>query len=136
MRLELTRKSDLAVRSLLLMAEQGERMKSSELAKGLGATPAFVPQVVAPLIERRWVGSDPGPAGGYTLLAELETLTVLEVIEAVEGPTESGRCALDGEPCAERGTCVVHEAWQRARALLLADLAATTVADVAGRIWR
>jgi Rrf2 family protein len=133
-RLELTRKSDLAVRSLTIMAERGRRVKSSELAQGLGATPAFVPQVVAPLIDRRWVGSDPGPAGGYTLLADLDTLTVLEVIEAVEGPTESGRCALDGEPCSERGTCVVHEAWMRARALLLAELAGTTVSKVSGRI--
>jgi Rrf2 family protein len=134
MRLEVTRKSDLAVRALLLLAERGRRMKSSELAHGLGATPAFVPQVVAPLIEHRWVGSDPGPAGGYTLLADIDTLTVLEVIEAIEGPTESGRCALDGEPCAERRTCVVHEAWMRARTLLLTDLASTTVWEVAERI--
>jgi Rrf2 family protein len=129
-RLELTRKGDLAVRALLVMAERGERTKSSELADSLGATSAYVPQVVAPLVERRWVDSAPGPSGGYTLLADLDTLSVLDVIEAVEGPTASGRCALDGEPCAERGTCVVHEAWLRARTLLLSDLAATTVSQV------
>ena len=130
MRLELTRKSDLAVRSLLLLAANGERTKSSDLAEALGATPAFVPQVIAPLVDRRWVASDPGPAGGYSLVADLDQLTVLEVIEAVEGPTDSGRCALDGEPCAEKGTCVVHEAWLPARALLLDELAATTVSAV------
>ena len=133
MRLELTRKSDLAVRSLLMMAASDRRMKGSELAEGLDATPAFVPQVLAPLIERRWVGSDPGPSGGYSLRADLDTLTVLEVIEAVEGPTESGRCALDGDPCAERGTCVVHTAWLPARALLLEALGSTVVSEVPAR---
>jgi Rrf2 family iron-sulfur cluster assembly transcriptional regulator len=129
MRLEVTRKSDLAVRILRALGERDDRVKGPELADLVGSTVGFVPQVVTPLVRAGWLGSDPGPSGGYVLLADLSALSLLEVIEAVEGPTESGRCVLAGRPCSDADRCTLHEPWIRARRLLLDELGRTSIAD-------
>ena len=103
MRLEITRRSDLATRALLELARTGERTKASVLAEAVGTTPGFLSQAMTPLVARGWAGSEPGPTGGYTALVDPADLTVLEVIEAVEGPTDTGRCVLEDRACAGAG---------------------------------
>lgn len=130
MRLEVTRKSDLAVRTLVALARSGERLKASALADHTGATPGFMPQVVSPLVRRGWVNSDPGPTGGYSLRVDPEDISVLDVIEAIEGATESGVCVLADRPCSDLGPCSLHVPWSRARDLLLDGLRSVSVADL------
>ncbi len=79
MRLEVTRKSDLAVRSLQALAATPERMKGPELAEIVGSTPGFVSQVLTPLVRAAWVRSDPGPSGGYSLTADLDEGPIIEI---------------------------------------------------------
>lgn len=130
MRLEITRRSDLASRAVVVLARSGGRMKSAELAETLGTTAGFVPQVLGPLVERGWISSVPGPNGGYESAVGPERLSVLDVIEAVEGPTVTGRCVLVDRPCREAGHCAMHEPWGRARAGLLDELGRTSLADL------
>lgn len=130
MRLELTRKTDLAVKALCAL-DGKDRMKGSVLADSIGATPGFLAQVIMPLVDRGWVASVPGPTGGYQLAADLSDISILQVIEAIEGPTFNGRCVLDSGPCPHSEICALHEPWQRARSALVAELSAATVASVA-----
>ncbi len=95
----------------------------------MGSSSGFVSQVLNPLVRAGWVRSDPGPSGGYSLTVDLDSVSVLAVIEAIEGPTDSGRCVLADRACDEAGTCALHVPWLRARAELLRQLDATSVAD-------
>lgn len=130
MRLEVTRKSDLAVRALRALGDADRRVKGPELADLVCSTPGFVAQVVNPLVRAGWVRSEPGPTGGYSLAVDLGEVSVLAVIEAIEGPTDAGRCVLADRPCSEEGPCALHAAWQRARTELLHELDATTVGEI------
>lgn len=129
MRLEITRKSDLALRALRLLSQSGP-LKGRQLADGIGTTPQFIAQVMAPLVRREWVRSEYGPTGGYALEVDLDTLSVLDVIETIEGVTADGRCVLRGSPCPPLEPCALHAAWLRARSALLGQLKATSVADL------
>jgi Rrf2 family protein len=131
MRLEVTRKSDLAVRVLQALGERDGRVKGPELASLVASTAGFVSQVVTPLVRAGWVRSDPGPAGGYSLVVPLEDVSVLAVIEAVGGKTDTGRCVLADRPCGETGECALHVPWQRARQELLRELSRVSVAGAA-----
>jgi Rrf2 family protein len=125
MRLEVTRRTDLAARALLALDEAEGRLKAGQLAAAIGTTGGFLTQVLSPLVQRRWVDSEPGPTGGYATATDIGALSVLDVVEAVEGPTDTGRCVLENRACEAGGTCALHTAWARARRHLLADLAAT-----------
>jgi Rrf2 family iron-sulfur cluster assembly transcriptional regulator len=129
-RLELTRKSDVAVRLLVELDRRKQLVKASALAGLVGTTAGHLPHVVAPLQRRGWVESEPGPQGGYRLSASLGEITVLDVIESVEGLPDPGRCVLRDGPCLPNGPCALHDAWRRAREALMQDLARTPVSQV------
>lgn len=134
MRLEVTRRADLAVRALVALEGAATRVKAPVLAETLGTTPGFVAQVMAPLVHAGWVASDPGPTGGYSLRVALGGVSVLAVIEAVDGATDQGRCVVEDRACDGSHPCALHAAWASARADLTGRLAATPVASlVAGR---
>ncbi|HEX6256017.1 MAG TPA: Rrf2 family transcriptional regulator [Euzebyales bacterium] len=127
MRLELTRKTDLALRALRVLVDSGGLHKGSDLADALDTTTAFLSQVIAPLSRAGWVRSVPGPRGGYQATGFAVDVSVLELIEAVEGPVETGRCVLRPQPCPAELPCAVHDAWLPARDALTGRLAATPV---------
>ncbi len=131
MRLEVTRRTDLATRALLELDRAAERRKAGELALALDASAGFVAQAMTPLVDRGWVGSVPGPTGGYELTVPLHDLSVLDIVEAVEGRTDTGRCVLEDRPCSGGAHCALHEPWARARGQLLHELAATPLSSVA-----
>jgi Rrf2 family protein len=131
MRLDISRRADLAVRALLAIDGAGERVKADALAAELDTTAGFVPQVVGPLVKRGWVRSDPGPRGGYAAAVSLDAVSVLDVIEAVDGPTDAGRCVVADGPCGRAPHCALHTAWVRARDELVSHLGAQSMASLA-----
>lgn len=126
MRLELTRRSDLALRALQRLHARTGRVKSATLASEVGTTPSFLPQVMGPLVKEGWVDSAPGPRGGYRLVAAPGTISVLDLLEAVEGVPDAGQCVLRDGACTPE-PCALHEPWAQARAALLRELSATPV---------
>lgn len=107
-----------------------KRVKALALAEELATTVAFVPQIVGPLVRAGWVRSDPGPTGGYVATASLDDVSVLDVIEAVDGATDAGRCVVADRPCRADAPCVLHHAWGRARTELVGALAASPMSGV------
>ena len=128
MKLEILDRTDLAVRALRLLADV-EHASSGRLADRLDTSPGFLTQVLAPLVQSGHLISSRGPGGGYRFAADPDDLTMLEVIEAIEGPTDDGRCVLENAPCPRRELCSLHDAWIAARESLLETLAATPVID-------
>lgn len=105
------------------LAPVGTRAKAGDLAAALETTAGFVPQVVGPLVKAGWVRSIPGPTGGYALTERAAHASVLDVLEAIDGPTDTGRCVVEDHPCGGGDApCALHEAWSLARAALLSQL--------------
>lgn len=136
MRLEITRRAHLAVRAMTVLGTTGHRIKAGDLAATLDTTVGFVPQIVGPLVRAGWVRSEPGRTGGYRSTASLDDLSVLDVIEAVDGPTDAGRCVVADRPCDGGAPCALHSAWARARGELVAALGGTSLADLDGGVAR
>jgi len=128
-RLEVTRRAELAVRALALLGAAEGRVKGRDLAAALDTTSSFIAQVVAPLVQAGWVRSSPGPTGGYSLDADLGDVSVLDVIEAVDGATDTGRCVVADGVCDPANPCVLHAAWLQARARLLESLASIAIPE-------
>lgn len=131
MRLEVTRRADLAVRALVLLGSTPNRWKAPALAAALDTTTGFVPQVVGPLVKAGWVHSEPGPTGGYSAAVALRDVSVLQVVEAIDGPTDLGRCVVEDRDCRADHPCSLHHAWSGARQELMATLSATPLSTLA-----
>lgn len=129
MRLEFMRKTDLAVRALTHLAEIGGLVHGAALAEAVDSTRQFIPQVLSPLVRAGWVTSVAGPRGGYQLAVGLEQMSLLDVIELIEGPTDDGRCVLSGA-CSTDSKCAAHDIWIESRHDLLKRLAAKPLSTV------
>ncbi|MBM4410376.1 MAG: Rrf2 family transcriptional regulator [Chloroflexi bacterium] len=133
MQIALERRGDYSVRAVIDLARHyGDgRRKAREIATVMDIPVRYLPQLLAPLVRRGLLVATAGPEGGYALARDPASISVLEVIEAVEGPLESPRCVLRGGPCDWDETCPLHETWGRARNALAGELGRTTFAELA-----
>ncbi|TAJ17002.1 MAG: Rrf2 family transcriptional regulator [Dehalococcoidia bacterium] len=133
MEIALERRGDYSVRAVIDLARHyGDgRRKAREIATVMDIPVRYLPQLLAPLVHRGLLLATAGPDGGYALARNPASISVLEVIEAAEGPLESPRCVLRGGPCDWDETCPLHETWGRARDALATELKRTSFADLA-----
>lgn len=122
MRLQLERRTDLALRALRLLSDRDQNMRAREMAPLLGSTAQYLPQVLAPFVSAGWLTSEPGPRGGYRLVTDLDQRSMLDLIELSEGEIASEICVLRGGPCGDMEYCAVHLPWQEARSALVKRL--------------
>jgi Rrf2 family protein len=86
--MKLTRASSYALHAVTYMALQKENPLSPAdvIAKVQGIPVKFLPRLLKPLVSARVLQSRKGPGGGYRLARPASKITVLEVVEAVDGP--------------------------------------------------
>ncbi|MGP1674619.1 MAG: RrF2 family transcriptional regulator [Candidatus Limnocylindrales bacterium] len=132
MHLELTRRGDYAVRAMSALARAGDLGPTSvsRIATAMDIPVAFLPQVMAALGRAGLVASRTGRAGGYTLTRSPAAISLLEVIEAVEGDGRRTSCVLRGGPCGLDGFCLAHTVFTSAQEALLDRLASATLGDI------
>lgn len=132
MKLVPTRRTDYAIRALLFLAEHDEEfLKADEIAEGMDIPRTFVPQVLQELQRAHLVRSRPSRHGGYALGRPAEQISVLDVVEALEGSLDESECALRGGPCRWDEVCALHWVWSAARTALADELRSATIAQVA-----
>ena len=122
MRLELFRRTDLSLRALERLAASNSGMAGAQLADSIGTTTNYLSQVMRPLVRAGWVAATSGPKGGYHFQGDLDEISVLSVVETVEGPTDNQQCVLKGTPCPTVESCAFHSSWVRARDALVNEL--------------
>ena len=129
MRLDLNKRTDLALRAMEELCVEERRVAGATLADSLETTRQYLPQIMNPLVKAKWVESTPGPHGGYQLLTELEDISVLQLIEVMEGPTSNSTCVLTHGDCTGKQPCALHGAWQHARKALERELGQLSLAE-------
>ena len=132
MRLELTRRGDYAVRAMLSLAEHDGNgwLSVARISAAMGIPERFLPRVMAELARSGLVEGHLGRTGGYRLARPAASITLLEVIRAVEHDDRERTCVLRGGPCGRDGTCAVHGVFSDARNAMLDTLATARLADL------
>ena len=129
MRLELTKRADYAIRAVLALsrAADGERLSVRRIATDQRIPGRFLPQVMGDLVRAGLVEGTVGRSGGYRLAKPSTEITLLEVVEAVEGDSRRRVCILRDGPCALAAVCDVHAVFAAAQDDVLARLRSTTL---------
>lgn len=131
MKLVPTRRTDYGIRALIYLGCPGRlRAKAGEIGESMDIPTGFLHQVLQELQRARLVTSRPGPTGGYSLARPAESITIREVVEALEGPIQSSECALRGGPCHWNEVCALHWVWSSARNALYEQLEEATLARI------
>ncbi|MFW5681791.1 MAG: RrF2 family transcriptional regulator [Phycisphaeraceae bacterium] len=134
--LALSRKTDYALVALAELAlHQPEGVSSHALAEATHAPEAMLRNVLKDLCRSGLLASERGPFGGYTLTADPAEVTVLDVIEAIEGPVSMTRCcSLTSQPqseeCHHTQHCRIRDAIRSMHDEVTGILHRTTLADL------
>jgi len=122
MKLKATKKSDVALQALRMFADSSVVLSGKEVAARLKVSTVLLSQSLKPLVEAGWVTSRSGPDGGYILTTGLKKVSVLDVIEAVEGPIISSECVNSDRRCGIDPPCSMHQIWATTRTALRKSL--------------
>ncbi|MHB1486877.1 MAG: RrF2 family transcriptional regulator [Acidimicrobiales bacterium] len=136
MNMTLSKRGDYVVRSALSLARayaSGGHRKIREVVAEMDVPQTFASQILADLVRAGIATSRAGKDGGYRLVRSPASVSLLEVVEAGEGPLRSERCALGEGPCRWETVCPLHETWSAATSALRETLAKTSLATLVAR---
>ncbi len=135
MDLTLSRRGDYVVRAALALALAWDgpnpSRKLRQLVAEMELPPTYAAQIMGRLVQAGLATARAGRSGGYRLSREPTAITLLEVVEAAEGPLRAARCSLSGGPCHWQEVCPLHPSWSRATMALRTALAATSLRTLA-----
>lgn len=131
--MELTRKGDYAIRGIVYLAGQPQNKISllSEIAEAVDVPQTFLAKIFQQFSKTGIVKSFRGTGGGFLLAGPPETITLLQVVEAVEGPILPNRCVLKPGECERDASCTVHPIWRQVQQQVRSVLAGITLKDLA-----
>jgi Rrf2 family cysteine metabolism transcriptional repressor len=133
--MRLTAKSEYGVLAAIdLACNYGSGPVSArEIAERRGIPPRFLEQIFVALRRAELVTAVRGAKGGFTLSREPADITVLDVVEALEGPLASSLCDQSrDEGCGKSTTCAAAPVWARATSALRDVFASTSLASLGG----
>ncbi|HID86274.1 MAG TPA: Rrf2 family transcriptional regulator [Anaerolineae bacterium] len=104
----------------------------AEVAQTEGISLSYLEQIIAPLRKAGLVESKRGAYGGYALARDPSTITVGQIVRALEGPITPYPCASEGEDftCEREASCTARLLWQRMRDSIAAVLDSTTLEEL------
>ena len=135
---KLSRGAEYAIRGVLYLSTQprGKVSYIEEISKSQEAPKAYLAKIFQVLAKKGYLKSYRGPEGGFALIKDPKTISVLDIIEAMEGPVHLNECLIHAGYCQRDKFCPVHDMWHMAQKKLMDFLSACSFEDLAraGRI--
>ena len=133
MAFKLSSTGEYSVRLLIYLAAYpiGTIIPAKEIAKAKEIPLKYLQQIISRFVKMRHLIGHPGLGGGVSLHEATLKLTLLAVIEAVEGPIFLNRCLVGPMACTFTATCAVHHIWREAQAEFIKILSSKTILELA-----
>ena len=129
--LSLSKTTGYAIEAMSHLNEPGGRPANLRTIASRARVPyAYLAKRMPELVAAGLVRSLRGKRGGVLLARPPETITLLEISEAVEARQWLGRCLLGLATCTDERACPAHAFWKNARQQIESVLRTTTLADV------
>jgi Rrf2 family protein len=127
--MQLTRAADYAVRVMvhLAAAAPGMRVSRTELAGVVDCPEQFLSKVLQSLTRAGLVTSHRGNTGGFELPPTRRSASMLDIIEAVEGPIRLNVCLNSPSECTHQATCPTYPVWEQAQKAMTEVLRSATI---------
>jgi len=130
--MQITQTADYAVRTVVYLAlHRGDApVAAANIAKEMIIPADYISKVVQALSRAGLVESVPGRNGGARLARDPAELSMLEIIEAVDGPVALTRCMTRPGACPRDSYCIVHDFWKSTQEGLVSVLSGAKIADI------
>jgi Rrf2 family protein len=133
--MQITRQADYALRAMLYLAKMSESQKAatSQIAEEQRIPPSFLAKIVSQLSIAGLIHTSRGARGGVSLSRPANEISVLEVIEAIDGPISLNACTFSQSDCPFGPECPLRPIWCDSQDELIERLHHTNFQQLIGK---
>jgi Rrf2 family protein len=106
----------------LARLRNGSRAPTAQIAADQGIPATFLAKIISQLSVAGIVHATRGARGGVTLAKSADEISLLEIVEAIDGPVALNECTLNPAACPMNNDCPIRPVWCDARAELVRHL--------------
>ena len=133
--LRVTKLTDYASVVLTVLAsDPAAVLSASELAERAGLEAPTVAKVLKPLAQAGLVDGFRGANGGYRLARDAAEISLVEIVEAMEGPLGMTECSVHAGQCGIESSCGVRANWRRINDVVADALRGVSLAQMLGPV--
>lgn len=128
--MQITRQADYALRAMLYLSreygDKDSRAATSKIAEDQEIPASFLAKIISQLSIAGLIQTSRGAKGGVRLAHKPEDISLLDVVEAIDGPITLNECVYDPSVCSFGDNCPIHDIWCEAQAQLVRKLREST----------
>jgi len=130
--MQITRQADYALRAMLYLAKMDptQRSATSQIAEIQQIPPSFLAKIISQLSIAGLIHTSRGARGGVSLARPIEDVSLLDVVEAIDGPISLNECTHNQDSCPFGEECPIHPVWCEAQKELVDKLKNTRFSDL------
>lgn len=131
--MQITRQADYAIRAVLYISKlgQNQRAATSHIAQEQRIPPSFLAKIISQLSIAGLLQTSRGARGGVMLAKSPEEITLLDVVESIDGPIALNECVTDDNVCSFGEDCPLRPIWCDAQEDLVKRLRSTNFSQFA-----
>lgn len=108
----------------------GERLSIKEIAEAIESPEPFTAKILQELAKKEIISSAKGPGGGFYIDPKGRAVTMIEIIDAIDGKRAFERCGLGLKECSETRPCPIHKEFKAYSARLKNLLTTKTLQEM------
>lgn len=126
--MQITRQADYALRAMLFLSrlDAGQRAATSQIAEDQEIPPSFLAKIISQLSIAGLIHTSRGARGGVSLARKVEDISLLDIVEAIDGPITLNECTKNPDACSFGESCPIHDVWCETQAELVEKLKSAT----------
>jgi Rrf2 family protein len=130
--MQITKQADYAIRTIhyLSYLEPNTRAATRKIAQEKSIPPSFLAKIISQLSIAGLIHTSRGARGGVMLARPPEDITVLDVVESIDGPIALNECTFSPSSCPFSNDCPLHDLWVDSQNDLIKRLNGTTFLQV------
>ncbi len=134
MNMRLNKKADYAVRMMVDLASMSDSdsqwVDIGEIAQRQDVTKPFMAKIASQAATAGLLTTQRGTGGGLALTQPADKITLLQILEAIDGPMALNQCTFEPSRCPRSNKCTVHPIWEKAQQQLNELLSNTLLSEI------
>jgi Rrf2 family protein len=131
-----SRSTEYAIRAFVNLAQvpEGKYAMVKHIAEQEGIPAHFLAKILQQLARKGLLRSSKGPTGGFCLRTAPKEISLIQLVEALDGLTDYQKCVSGLSECTDDAPCGMHDSWKALRSRIMEYLEKTTIADLAAAL--
>jgi Rrf2 family transcriptional regulator, iron-sulfur cluster assembly transcription factor len=128
-----SRSAEYAIRAFVYLASTppDQYVMAKKIAADTSIPSHFLAKILQQLARKGFLRSSKGPTGGFCLRQAAGKVSMLDIVDSVDGLQEYKRCISGFPECNDEAPCGLHDSWKPIRSRIIEYLEGTSIAEVA-----